>query len=189
MELNDMKNIRAERERQSLTQKRLAYLAGIDARTLRKIEKGEVVSPDSYRAVCVALKIDPPKEEFTRVQKRSPGYLRDLFGGILAICSFVAMPVFGGPLMAAYYADKEPNLSVVAILPRQCGSSTEVDVSSRIIGVLEGARFPEVSVIKGTERCQVRLRTLVIGMSENALLEKLRTLSLDVSVVNYTPVS
>lgn len=189
MELNDMKNIRAERERQSLTQKRLAYLAGIDARTLRKIEKGEVVSPDSYRAVCVALQIDPSKEEFAQVQMKSHGYLRDIFGGILAICSFVAMPVFGGHLMAAYYADKEPNLSVVATLPGQCGSSTEVDVSSRILGVLDGARFSEISTIKGTERCQVRLRTLVIGMSESTILEKLRTLSLDVTLVNYTPVS
>ncbi|MCV9964878.1 helix-turn-helix domain-containing protein [Pararhizobium sp. BT-229] len=54
-----MTQIKTERTRQSMSQKRLALLAGIDARTLRKIEKGENVSPESYRAVCNALGISP----------------------------------------------------------------------------------------------------------------------------------
>lgn len=54
-----MTQIKNERTRQSMSQKRLALLAGIDARTLRKIEKGENVSPESYRSVCKALGIEP----------------------------------------------------------------------------------------------------------------------------------
>lgn len=50
-----MNRIESERRRQSMTQKRLAFESGIDARTLRKMEKGEQVSPESYRAVCQAL--------------------------------------------------------------------------------------------------------------------------------------
>lgn len=50
-----MTSIKDERVRQSMTQKRLAFESGIDARTLRKIEKGEAVSPESMRAVRVAL--------------------------------------------------------------------------------------------------------------------------------------
>ncbi len=54
-----MSQIRDERIRQSMSQKRLAFLAQIDARTLRKIEKGENVSAESFRSVCNVLGIEP----------------------------------------------------------------------------------------------------------------------------------
>lgn len=54
-----MPTIREERLRRSLTQKRLAFEAGIDPRTLRKLEKGEKVSPESVLAVCRVLDMDP----------------------------------------------------------------------------------------------------------------------------------
>lgn len=44
-----------------MTQKRLAFEAGIDARTLRKIENDIAVSPESYRSVCRVLNLDPGK--------------------------------------------------------------------------------------------------------------------------------
>jgi transcriptional regulator with XRE-family HTH domain len=53
-----MNAIRNQRLKRSLTQKRLAFEAGIDARTLRKIEKGEKVSPESVLAVCSILELD-----------------------------------------------------------------------------------------------------------------------------------
>lgn len=52
-------DIKALRLAQSMTQKRLAHEAGIDVRTLRRIEGGVAVSPESFRAVCLALKIPP----------------------------------------------------------------------------------------------------------------------------------
>lgn len=57
-----MNKIASERRRQSMTQKRLAFEAGIDARTLRKIEKGETVSAESYRSVCQVLGISSVQE-------------------------------------------------------------------------------------------------------------------------------
>ncbi len=51
--------IRDERIRQSMSQKRLAHEAGITVRTLRKIEKGEDVSLETYRSVCKALGLRP----------------------------------------------------------------------------------------------------------------------------------
>lgn len=52
-------DIKALRLAQSMSQKRLAHEAGIDVRTLRRIESGVAVSPESYRSVCLALKVEP----------------------------------------------------------------------------------------------------------------------------------
>lgn len=51
--------IRELRLAKSMSQKRLAFEAGIDARTLRKIEQGVTVSPESLWAVCRILEVDP----------------------------------------------------------------------------------------------------------------------------------
>lgn len=54
-----MTTVYEERMRRAWTQKRLAFEAGIDARTLRKIEKGQPVSLETIRAVCSVLDIAP----------------------------------------------------------------------------------------------------------------------------------
>lgn len=53
-----MYDIRKLREERSMTQKRLAFEAGVDVRTIRRMENGTSVSPESLRAAYVALGID-----------------------------------------------------------------------------------------------------------------------------------
>ncbi len=53
-----MSSIKDERLRQNMSQKRLALEAGINVRTLRKIEKGEYVSPESMRSVLSVLRVE-----------------------------------------------------------------------------------------------------------------------------------
>jgi transcriptional regulator with XRE-family HTH domain len=115
-----MTQVKNERIRRSMSQKRLALLAGIDARTLRKIEKGEYVSLESYRAVCNALGIEPVGQdrdtEFAgeapiTVKSRSP-----FSGWLIAAFAFVAVALFGSGVI--YYVDAQrfmnlgPNLLV-----------------------------------------------------------------------------
>ena len=54
--MHDIKNVRLKK---SMTQKRLAYEAGVDVRTIRRLEAGAAVSPESYRAACIVLGVDP----------------------------------------------------------------------------------------------------------------------------------
>jgi transcriptional regulator with XRE-family HTH domain len=104
--MNDMTQIKNERIQQSMSQKRLALLAGIDARTLRKIEKGENVSPESYRSVCNALGIPPAAQEASTcaiedapVQAKP----RSLISACLAAATFFALAT-GSILILAIYS-------------------------------------------------------------------------------------
>lgn len=77
-----------------MTQKRLAHEAGIDPRTLRKIEKGEQVSVESIYAVYKVLGIDPRKQKTTKTEaaedRRRPTALR-----MLALATILCLPVCG----------------------------------------------------------------------------------------------
>jgi transcriptional regulator with XRE-family HTH domain len=58
-----MINVKEERTRLAMTQKRLAHVAGIDARTVRKLERGETVSLETRHTVYTALGIPLERTE------------------------------------------------------------------------------------------------------------------------------
>jgi transcriptional regulator with XRE-family HTH domain len=128
--------IKALRLAQSMSQKRLAHEAGIDVRTLRRIEGGVTVSPESFRAVCLALKIDPsvsleataPEPSATvafklesrldAVAATSLGFTRTLTGKAIIVAAAAAVILSAGMAVRAWWV--RPNVSVTIAFDRSC---------------------------------------------------------------------
>lgn len=117
-----MDTIRTERLRRSLTQKRLAFEAGIDPRTLRKIEKGEKVSPESVLSVCSVLGLDAAELSKPNDQTH---YGRTLSSSVIrasvtrsTLCSFnlLTLAPFAILLPVAIVAFNQPQWSVQALI-------------------------------------------------------------------------
>lgn len=59
-----MIDVKKERTQLAMTQKRLAHAAGVDARTVRKLERGKPVSLETKHAVYSALGLPLDRPEF-----------------------------------------------------------------------------------------------------------------------------
>lgn len=84
-----MSAVRQERVRRGLSQKELARLAGVDARTLRKIETGAYVSDVSRSAVERVLGVSATREPDTLAgATEKPSVLKFFFGAAGVPCLF-----------------------------------------------------------------------------------------------------
>lgn len=119
-----------------MSQKRLAHEAGIDVRTLRRIEGGVSVSPESYRAVCLALNIDPSvsthevaplgpptlslalANRLDGLATRSLAYSRTRKGKAVIAALAVAVAVSAGTAVRAWWF--QPNVSVTIAFDQAC---------------------------------------------------------------------
>ncbi|MCS4089514.1 helix-turn-helix domain-containing protein [Rhizobium sp. BK176] len=153
-------DIKALRLSQSMSQKRLAHEAGIDVRTLRRIEGGVTVSPESYRAVCLALKIDPsvsieeaapePSETITLrlasrldfIVAKSLAFARTTRGKTIIAVAVVAVAVSAGAAVRAWWF--RPNVSVTIAFDRSCD---ELGVWSKAFSAMD-REFPDGYVVK-----------------------------------------
>lgn len=153
-------DIKALRLAQSMSQKRLAHEAGIDVRTLRRIEGGVTVSPESFRAVCLALKIDPtvsldetlPDTSTTVgfalasrldvMAAKSLAFARTVSGMAIIATASVAVAVSAGKVVRAWWF--RPNVSVTIAFDRSCD---ELGVWSKAFSAMD-REFPDGYVIK-----------------------------------------
>lgn len=154
-------DIKALRLAQSMSQKRLAREAGIAVRTLRRIESGVDVSPESYRAVCVALKIDPtvsidepliknpPSMAFglasglDNAMEKSSGFARTVRGKTIIATVAVSVAVCAAPMVRAWWF--RPNVSVTIAFDRSC---EELGVWSKAFSAMD-REFPDGYSVKG----------------------------------------
>jgi transcriptional regulator with XRE-family HTH domain len=153
-------DIKALRLAQSMSQKRLAHEAGIDVRTLRRIEGGVTVSPESFRAVCLALRIDPsvpgettPVAELPPVAFQLASRLDAMVGQSQAFFrtrggkAILACAVFSFVSSTALEARRwwfRPNVSVTIAFDRACD---ELGVWSKAFSAMD-REFPDGYVIK-----------------------------------------
>jgi len=153
-------DIKALRLAQSMSQKRLAHEARIDVRTLRRIEGGVDVSPESYRAVCLALKIDPavPLDEalpetspslafaiasrLNEVTAKSRAFALTVRGKAIIATASVAIAVSAGAAARAWWF--RPNVSVTIAFDRACD---ELGVWSEAFSAMD-REFPDGYSVK-----------------------------------------
>jgi transcriptional regulator with XRE-family HTH domain len=195
-----MSQIKSERIKQSMSQKRLADLAGIDARTLRKIEKGEVVSAESFRSACLALGLEPVVSErknddpvSVSAPEQAPTSKRWIEGrevavlGVLAAALYVSIPFVGGPLADRYYFDRYPNLRIEANVPGTCADTTGSEVANKVERALAGSKLTTFSTRSGTNACTVVINTFLAGSTEGKIVESLKVMSIDATILRYRP--
>ncbi|MCV9965087.1 helix-turn-helix domain-containing protein [Pararhizobium sp. BT-229] len=121
-------NIKALRLARSMSQKRLAHEAGIDVRTLRRIESGIAVSPESFRAVCIALRIEPSIPSETTPPDPSPlaHRLDALLRTSVALSRSRKVRVIAAAAcilsvsLAVYFYTTRPNVSISIAFDRAC---------------------------------------------------------------------
>lgn len=151
-------NIVDERLRRSMSQKRLAHEAGIDARTLRKIEKGEVVSPETYRSVLTALGIEDTASQQRRIpdianaRKEARDGEGAIFPQFVAAFLMVIVPI-SAFLVGAW--ELSPNANIKLTASTACSEMVPEEALKRIapeIG-LERGRIDDVR--HGTGRCSL----------------------------------
>lgn len=163
-------DIKSLRLAQSMSQKRLAHEAGIDVRTLRRIEAGVTVSPESYRAVCLALKIDPvifqqSPETSTSVRSALTKYLELMTAASLeygrtlrgkAIIATASIAVVAAASTAVHTWSSRPNVSVTIAFDRSCD---ERGIWSSAFSAMD-REFPDGYTIKdrieGAKDCTYR---------------------------------
>lgn len=162
-------DIKALRLAQSMSQKRLAFEAGIDVRTLRRIESGVAVSPESFRAVCIALKIDlgvPSGQsaqedapyDIAPVIRRFDSHLRKAIAlsrrwSVRAVAAFGLVLACG---LGVHHWWTRPNVSISIAFDRAC---EERGVYSRAFMAMD-REFPDGYVVtdrtNGAKACEYR---------------------------------
>jgi hypothetical protein len=155
-----------------MSQKRLAHEAGIDVRTLRRIESGISVSPESYRAICIALKIEPIVSSESTVDETRPVQMRSLMNRLDAmIANFLAFyrsrmgkfSLFALSLVCILSSAAavrtwwfRPNVGVTIAFDRSCD---ERGVWSKAFSAMDH-EFPDGYVVKdridGAKECTYR---------------------------------
>lgn len=189
-----MNQIKIERLKQSMSQKRLAMLAGIDARTLRKIEKDEPVSLESYRSACLALRIEPsavmgapsaPTSELETQAGHDDWIYKTI--GLIGVALLTAMPFAADPLFGKYYFDKYPNLRISASLPGPCEDATAASTTERVERALGKTKLTSSSMRSGTDNCTVVIDTFVPGSTERDIIRSLIPLGIDATILKYRP--
>ncbi|MCS4089939.1 helix-turn-helix domain-containing protein [Rhizobium sp. BK176] len=195
-----MSQIKSERIKQSMSQKRLASLAGIDARTLRKIEKGEVVSAESFRSACLALGLDPSLPE-RKIDDLVSGEAQDgapssnrwrdsieaVVLGVLVTALLVSIPLVGGPMASRYYFDRYPNLRIEANVPGTCAETTGSEVANKVERALGGSKLTTSSTRSGTNACTVVINTFLAGSNEAEIIARLKAVPIDATILRYRP--
>lgn len=176
-----MNAIVTERKRRSMTQKRLAHEAGIDARTLRKIEKGEQVSPDSYRAACLALGIEPHRPEPTAPQRLALSFREILHLSLIALVVVAAAFAFHRVRSAA------PNYEITMLGEADCMTALGLPQSRPLDGwaaATSGLVVTDVKTFPGKARCATVMR-VKSDLIELALIDSLAQdgIEADVDVV------
>lgn len=153
-------DIKAIRLAQSMSQKRLAHEAGIDVRTLRRIESGVDVLPESYRAVCLALRIDPaapvdhamqtslPKTAFsvtTRLDDavgKVRAFVQTAWGKVIVGSAAIGVAVSAVAAVHAWWY--RPNVSVTIAFDRSCD---ELGIWSKAFKAMD-REFPDGYYVK-----------------------------------------
>lgn len=161
-----------ERARRAMTQKRLAHEAGIDPRTLRKIEKGEQVSADSMYAVYKVLGINPREQKTTKTEasedRRRPTALR-----MLALAAILCLPVWG-VLFAFEYT--RSNGAITITHPSPCHERSADVTVERIRAILPEVSFDRTFVNTGTDSCEVEMivSTRKAGPTRDDVIRRLK---------------
>jgi transcriptional regulator with XRE-family HTH domain len=96
-----MISVKDERIRQNMSQKRLAFEAGMNVRTVRKIEKGEQVSPESLRSVFAVLGMTPGTL-LSQETSLAPSTVHQPKARLLLALSTLGLFFLGTLLLAAY---------------------------------------------------------------------------------------
>lgn len=195
-----MSIIKSERIKQSMSQKRLASLAGIDARTLRKIEKGEVVSAESFRSACLALGLEPVISERTNDDpisastseraSTSGSWIEGREGavlGVFAVALYLSIAFVGFPVASRYYFDRYPNLRIEANVPGTCADTTGSDVADKVERALGGSKLTTSSTRSGTNACTVVIDTFLAGSSEAEIIARLKAVPIEATILRYRP--
>ncbi len=183
-----------ERSRRSMTQKRLAHEAGIDPRTLRKIEKGEVVSPESLHAVYRVLGIAPET-----VRQRAEG--RELSTGdaddsptsdvsradVLKFLRMAIIVFAVSGLLAAVTIQVFPNAQITIDSPTLCA-----DVPPQKVVEAAQAALPDLALtfdhaVRATDGCKVdvTLRVPNAGPTNDAMVATLKSHGIRATVVRH----
>nr|WP_250807490.1 helix-turn-helix transcriptional regulator [Neorhizobium tomejilense] len=196
-----MNAILEERIRQGKTQKRLAHEAGIAARTLRKLERGEEVSLETMGAVRKALgirtipqtsaAIGTPRS--TQVDEKSAdqgiwGRFFDEYNGhiALALVAIAGLMMIGVIYlcvdMILYQAKRNAILEVT--VDAGCSDYQSRLISREVEEALLGTQVLRHQAHDGTEGCVVKL-DLHTEEKQSAAVEKLQTKALHAKFLGF----
>lgn len=188
-----MNAILDERIRQGKTQKRLAHEAGIAARTLRKLERGEEVSLETLGAVrrALGMRLQPhnpapidargtptPDEKPGAKSRWARTWEQMGFMGwanlALFVMSVLALIGFFYILVDMTIYDLKHNASLVVTVEGECSAAKSDAVANDVANALIGTRVLNKKSHAGTDGCEVRLN-LHTDETQAVAVEKLRT--------------
>lgn len=182
-------NIVAERQRRSMSQKRLAHEAGIDARTLRKIEKGETVSPESLRNVLLALGLvsagtSPHTLPVAPSDGERPAFTNDLpFSWLMLLAAILA--IFGVvTLIFVAINEVSPNATLQVTSQTSCSDRSPARIAGEMSEKISLGRARISDVRHGTTSCSFKLTGYIERSAESRdiAISKLKTLGYDAEV-------
>jgi transcriptional regulator with XRE-family HTH domain len=169
-------NIINARKRKSLTQKRLAHEAGVDVRTLRKLEKGEEVSLETKHLVYKALGLSHEEDES---QASSPPSKIEDWTGVLALAGILLC----GLLVAVIFNDMESyraNTLITTSMPEPCDEQRISATAQQLTEVI-GGDLRTVNKIHGTDKCEVNVH-IRTKLSEPDVLTQIRSTRIQATV-------
>jgi transcriptional regulator with XRE-family HTH domain len=178
-----MNAILEERIRQGKTQKRLAYEAGIAARTLRKLERGEEVSLETLGAVrrALGIKTQPQPQirpassaTLTSDEKESSEsvWLR-VCDWVTTTAIFVALTLTFCSLLGLMMFAMRLDATLTVIVEGECSAEKSEAVANKIENTLTGTQVLGKSSGFGTDGCELRLN-LRTEETQAVAIEKLR---------------
>jgi transcriptional regulator with XRE-family HTH domain len=196
-----MIDIKNERLKQSMSQKRLAYEAGIDARTLRKLETGETVSAETYRTVCVALGIEPtfPSNNENKLASMASNHLNNStkdgwFRSIhphLTVVTLAIITMIGFPWMvfegwdALTTNELDANLRMELVVEGACEADTAKYATATVEKAFPGSLVFQKSVVTGTKDCTIRMHMKVDAQSQSEVIKTLQAFNLDARILAF----
>jgi transcriptional regulator with XRE-family HTH domain len=175
-----------ERTRRSMTQKRLAHEAGIDPRTLRKIEKGEQVSPESLLSVYRVLGISPEPGAPQAFDAEEVRYGDPFEGiGILGFLIRAALILVVSIIVAMCIVQVLPNGKITIESQALCSEGTSRKIVEEAQGVLPGISLAYDQAVSSTDGCKVdaSLRVANAGPSDDEIVSALKSHGIKATVV------
>lgn len=179
-----MNAILEERIRQGKTQKRLAYEAGIAARTLRKLERGEEVSLETLGAVRRVLGIKTQPKLPTRIVSSTtltPDEKEVSESRWSKVCGWLTLTVVSVALILTLYMlvdvttyMKKLNATLTVMVEGECSPAKSDAVVNKIENTLIGTQVLGKWGGSGTGGCELHLN-LHTEETQAAAIEKLRT--------------
>lgn len=196
-----MNAILEERIRQGKTQKRLAHEAGIAARTLRKLERGEEVSLETMGAVRKALGIRVVSPNSASVDalratlldeervysglwgKIWPRYSVPINLSLLALCAVMVIAVLYMAVDMTLY-DVKRNAILEVTVDGSCSAYKSQVTSRAVEDTLLGTQVLRDEAHEGTDGCVVKLH-LHTEEKQAAAVEKLRAKALHATFLGF----